>query len=152
MSEEQTAMEKLMAHFYADDFDSLNLKERWLYAVCWFLMETDSNALHGYFSNQAGGHCQDALRGLELVGAAQTADILLRATTVFPNSEVPRDDAKRRAAVEALPESLQRDALNSLTDELFAETEDVAALIDTYVRQHRDEFPALYGPAEGADG
>jgi hypothetical protein len=144
MSEERSTMERLMEHFYVEDFDSLSVRERWLYAACWFVMETNGNAFQGYFSNQAGGQSRDALRGLELVGARRTADILRRAIAVFPNNDVPIDISERQAALNSLSEGGQRGLLSRLTDELFSETEDVAALVDAYIQRNRPEFPALF--------
>jgi hypothetical protein len=107
-------------------------------------METNGNALHGYFFNHSGGYCREALQGLNIVGAVRTADILRRAMAVFPGGNVPVDNAERQLLLCDLPEEVQWDLLGELTDELFAEREDVAGLVEKYVAAHRDEFPVLY--------
>jgi hypothetical protein len=126
-------------------FDSLTPSERWFYSVCWFIRETNCNAVHGYFFNHAGAHCRDALHGLELVGAVQTADILRRAIALFPNGDVPVDHAARQGALGELGEDVEWGVLSRLTDELFALREGVAELVEKYTAAHRHEFPTFYG-------
>jgi hypothetical protein len=124
---------------------SLTPSERWFYAVCWFIRETNCNAMHGYFFNPAGKHCSDTLHGLELVGAVQTADILRRAIALFPGGDVPVDHAARQIALGDLGEDVEWGVLGRLTDELFALKEDVAELVERYTAAHRHEFPTFYG-------
>jgi len=111
-------------------------------------METNGNAIHGYFFNHAGAHCRDAMRGLDLVGAVRTADILRRAIAVFPNGDVPTDHGERQVVLCDLPDEVQWGLMGKLTDELFQETEDVAGLVQKYVAAHRQEFPVLYEQAD----
>jgi hypothetical protein len=129
-------------------FDSLTPSERWFYAVCWFIRETNCNALHGYFFNHAGAYCLDALHGLELVGAARTADILRRAIALFPGGSVPVDHAARQIALGELGDDVEWGVISRLTDELFALKEDVAELVENYTAAHRDEFPTFYRDPE----
>lgn len=131
--------DKIEAHGFA----SLTSSERWLFALCWFGIETNGNAIHGFFFNDAGQFAKDVLTGLERVGARQTADIVRRAIAVFPNEEVPVDQLERREVLCGLPDEIQWGVLSRLTDELYARTEDVAGLVKDYIRTHSDEFPAL---------
>jgi hypothetical protein len=132
--------EKIDAH----GIDALTPSERWLYAICWFILETNGNAMQGYFFNHAGAHCRDALHGLELVGAHQTADILRRAIALFPRGDVPVDHGARQIALSELGEDVEWGVLSRLTDELFALKEAVAELVERYIAAHRHEFPTLY--------
>lgn len=124
-------------------FDSLTRSEQWFYAICWFIRETNCNALHGYFFNHAGAHCRLALHGLELVGAVETAAILRRAIALFPAGEVPVDHAARQGALGDLGEDVEWGVFSSLTDDFFALKEDVAGLVENYTAAHRNEFPTL---------
>lgn len=126
-------------------FGSLTPSEQRFYAICWFIRETNCNALHGYFFNHAGAHCREALHGLELVGAFETAGILRRAIAFFPGAKVPIDHAARQIALGELGEEVEWGVFSRLTDELFSLKEDVAGLVENYTAAHRDEFPILYG-------
>jgi hypothetical protein len=125
--------------------DSLTASERWFYAICWFIRETNCNAIQGYFFNHGGANCQSALHGLELVGAVETAGILGRAIALFPGGNVPVNHAARQIALGDLGYDVEWGVLSRLTDELFALKEDVAALVEIYTSAHRDEFPTFYG-------
>ena len=132
--------EKIDAH----GIEALTPSERWFYAICWFILETNGNAMHGYFFNHAGAHCREALQGLELVGAGKTADILRRAIALFPRGDVPVDHGARQIALGELGEDVEWGVLSRLTDELFALKEGVAELVEHYTAAHRHEFLTLY--------
>jgi hypothetical protein len=140
---EKSAMDRLYDQIEDHGFDSLTPSERWFFAITWFIMETNGNAMHGYFFNHSGGYCHDALRGLELVGAVRTASILRRAMAIFPNGDVPTDQGERRRVLCDMPDEVQWGFMGKLTDELFEEGEGVAGLVEKYVAAHRDEFPAF---------
>ena len=144
MSERKSPLDLLHAKIDAHGIDSLTASERWFYAICWFILETNGNAMHGYFFNHAGAHCREALQGLELVGAHRTADILRRAIALFPRGDVPVDRGARQIALGELGEDVEWGVLSRLTDELFALKEGVAEMVERYVAVHRHEFPTLY--------
>jgi hypothetical protein len=145
---DKSPIERLYEQIEAHGFDSLTPSERWFFAISLFTMETNGNAMHGYFFNHAGRYCQEALHGFELVGAAHTADILRRAISIFPKDEVPTDHGERQNILCDLPDEVQWDYLGKLTTELFNQTEDVAELVEKYVAAHKNEFPVLYDRAE----
>ena len=141
----KSPMQRLYDQIESRGFDSLTPGEKWLFAISWFVMETNGNALHGYFFNHSGGYCREALNGFELIGAARTADILKRAMAIFPNGYIPTDNAERQGILCDLPDDVQWDYLGKLTDELFNAREDVAGFAEKYIAAHRNEFPALFG-------
>ena len=140
----ETVAELLHEKIDAYDIDALTPSERWLFAICWFIRETNGNAIHGYFFNHAGAQCREALQGLELVGAHQTADILRRTIALFPGGDVPVGHGARRTALRGLGEDVQWGVMSRLTDELFGLNEPVAELVEQYLAAHRHEFPTLY--------
>lgn len=144
----KTALGLLHEKIDAHGIDTLTPSELWFYAICWFILETNGNAIHGYFFNHAGAHCREALQGLEIVGAYRTADILRRAIALFPRGDVPVDHAARQVVLGDLGDDVEWGVLSRLTDELFALKEGVAELVERYTTAHRHEFPTLYA----ADG
>jgi hypothetical protein len=144
MSERKSPLELLQVKIDAYGIDALTPSERWFYAICWFILETNGNAMHGYFFNHAGAYCREALQGLELVGAHRTADILRRAIALFPRGNIPVDHGARQVALGDLGENVEWGVLSRLTDELFAVKEGVAEMVESYVAAHRHEFPTLY--------
>src|SRR5690242_16503188 len=106
-AQRKSSLELLHEKIDASGIDSLTPSERWFYAISWFFLETNGNALHGYFFNHAGAHCREALEGLQRVGALRTADILRRAIAVFPAGDVPADHGRRQIVLCDLPDEVQ---------------------------------------------
>ena len=111
------------------------------FGLTWLYRETYNGGLHQFFFNDAGKLASDALRGLEIVGAPITADILRRAMSVFPNGIVPtKQDDRREYLCDVLTPEQER-FLDVLTTEFFKDAEPVAELLDAYVAPHPEEFP-----------
>src|SRR5438552_14195502 len=89
-------IDRLFERIESHGFESLTLSERASFGLTWLYRETYNGGLHQFFFNDAGKLASDALRGLEMVGAPITADILRRAMSVFPNGIVPPEQDDRR--------------------------------------------------------
>jgi hypothetical protein len=139
----KSGLDLLEEKIEAYGFESLRRSEQWFYAACWFIPETNSNGVHGYFFDQAGEHCKLALKGFRNIGARQTAGLLQRAIFLFPGGNVPADHPERQVALGDLGEDVEWGLLSRLTDELFSLKGDVAELAERYVAAHPDEFPTL---------
>ncbi len=122
---------------------ALTQAERRLFAITWLYLETNNGSLHQFFFNNAGKFATDALEGLEMVGAPQTADILRRAVALFPRGHVPTDQLERRSVLVGLPDEIQWGRMGELTNEFFQDKEDVAQLVKDYIAAHPDLLPAL---------
>ena len=140
-SKPKSRLDRFYERIESQGFESLTLNARASFGLTWLFMETNNGGLHQFFFNDAGKLAPDALRGLEMVGAPKTADILRRAMSVFPDSRVPVDILERRELLCDLPEELQWDRLGELTTEFFQSSEPVAELLDAYVQKHPEEFP-----------
>lgn len=147
-NENKSGLDLLEEKIEGFGFESLTSSEQWFYAACWFIRETNCNAIHGYFFNHAGAHCKLALRGFRTIGARQTADILQRAIFLFPDGNIPADHAERQVALGDLGEDVEWRLLSRLSDELFGLKEDVAELAERYLAAHPDEFPTLAAKIE----
>lgn len=140
-SKPESRMDRFYARIESHGFESLTLSERASFGLTWLYIETNNGGLHQFFFNDSGKLASDALRGLEMVGAPKTADILRRAMGIFPDSRVPADILERRELLCDLPEELQWDRLGELTTEFFQSPEQVADLLDACVQKHPEEFP-----------
>ena len=138
--DKRNRMDVLMERIQTTGYQSFTAGERLYYSMWWFMTETNNEGLHQFFLNESGTHVADALRSLELIGASQTADILRRAITIFPDSRVPTDIRERRETLCDLPDELQWDRLGELTTELFQTREPIAEGVEDYIRQHAEEF------------
>jgi len=105
-SENKSGLDLLDEKIEAFGFEALTSSEQWFYAACWFIRETNCNAIHGYFFNHAGAHCKLALTGFQTIGARRTAEILRRAIYLFPDGNVPADHAERQGALGDLGEDV----------------------------------------------
>jgi hypothetical protein len=139
--EKKSRMDRFFDRIESHGIESLTPSERSAFALRWFYLETNNGGLHQFFFNDAGKLAGDALRGLEFLGAQNTADILRRAMSVFPRGVVPTNQEQRR---EFLCDSLkpeQEELLSDLTTEFFQSSEPVADLLTTYIEKHPEEFP-----------
>ena len=138
-----TMIDRLYECIEAGGFDSLTAEEESLFALYWLFTEGYNGGLHQFFFNDSGKLAVHALRGLEMVGADQTADIFRRAIATFPNGHVPTDLGKRR---ELLVDDAYYEQLGTLTTEFFGCHEDVAELLEAYQQRHPGQFPCLSKP------
>jgi hypothetical protein len=130
----------------AGGLESLTSAERWLFALTWLGLETNSGGLHQFFFNDAGKFAADALLGLEAIGALKSAEVLRRAIALFPGGHVPVDETERRRVLNKLPQDVQWKRLGEdLTREFWAACEDDqwAQLASDYIASHRELFPVL---------
>ena len=127
----------------AGGIESLTQAERRCFAMTWLYLEANNGGLHQFFFNDAGQFATDALEGLEMVGAAQTADILRRAIGLFPHGCVPTDQLERRSVLCDLPDEIQWERMGALTDEFYQDKEDVAQLTKSFIAANPESFPAL---------
>ena len=144
---EKRPIDRLFEKIEADGIESLTESERWMFALTWLGFETNGGGLHQFFFNDAGKFTADALLGLEIIGAAKTAEVLRRAIALFPNGNVPTDQTERRRVLNRLPEDVQWKVLGEdLTREFWAASdgEEWARRAADYVASHRELFPALY--------
>lgn len=144
---EKRPIDLLYEKIEAGGLESLTESERWLFALTWLGLETNSGGLHQFFFNDAGKFAADAVLGLDTIGASKSADVLRRAIGLFPRGHVPTDQTERRRVLNRLPENVQWKALGEeLTREFWAAcAEDQwAQRASDYVASHRDLFPALH--------
>ena len=135
-------MDKLYGRIKAVGFAGLTVHERRYFAMWWFFAEVNNGGIHQYFFNDAGQLVMDVLDGFTYIGAVAIAGIVRRAIEVFPDGVVPSGQTERRAALAASGSSGSA-ALDSLTGEFYESTEDVSALLHSFVTANRSQFPAL---------
>ncbi|MFO1066098.1 MAG: DUF4375 domain-containing protein [Pirellulales bacterium] len=105
-------------------YDALLPEERDFILVWWLEAEASNGTLHQYFSNSTGDSAIDALAALDRMGAQNAANILRGAMQLFGEGPYPTDQTQRNKTLT----SLSIDAFTTLTDRLFAESEDVQTL------------------------
>ena len=137
----KTRTDRLFERIQSHGLESLTLSERASFGLMWLYLETNNGGLHQFFFNDAGKLASDALRGLEMVGAPATANILRRAMSVFPGSVVPMDQADRREFLCDVLTPAQEKLLDDLSTEFYRSSEPVAELLDRYIQKHSEEFP-----------
>lgn len=141
----KSVIDRLYECIEADGYDSLAEDEKSMFALYWLFMEGNNGGLHQFFFNDSGKFAHQALKGLEVVGAAQTADILRRAVAAFPNGQIPDDLEERRTLLDELEEAdedfVQR--FRELNSEFFKCQEDVAEMLNAYRSGHPELFPCL---------
>jgi Domain of unknown function (DUF4375) len=134
-------MDRAFEKIASTGLDSLTSSERFAFALYWLYLETNNGGLHQFFFNDAGKLAQDALRGLETLGASDTAGILRRAMSVFPEGNVPIDQRERREYLCEVLSPAQEKSLDDLSTEFLKSLEPVADLLAKYIERHPEEFP-----------
>jgi Domain of unknown function (DUF4375) len=123
--------------------DELTPGQRALYALHWARSEIGNGGLHQYLYNSTGMLANEALRGAELIGAAEFGEIFQEARTLFGDT-FPEDQSRRIDLLEGhSDEALER--LEKLTDrfyDLMGSTDEstLAVSCADYVEAHPHEF------------
>jgi hypothetical protein len=138
-------MDRLYAIVERDGIAGLSDAEAGIFSIYWFVAETNNGGMHQFFFNDSGQLAVSALRYLEQIGAAKTADILRRAIALFPGGKVPTDQEERRETLLAMDEECV--LFDPLTDELYSCGEDVNEFHQAYATAHPELFSRLRGGA-----
>ena len=117
--------------------------QRAFYALHWTISEVSNGGFHQYFYNSTGYLAPEAITGAELLGASDYADVIRRATSIFPSEEALRDLDQRQEILEQATDN-QDAFLASLDDELYAllesPTQNPDVLFGPYIEAHPEEF------------
>ena len=117
--------------------------QRAFYALHWTISEVSNGGFHQYFYNSTGYLAPEAITGAELLGASDYADVIRRATSIFPSEEALRDLDQRQEILEQATDN-QDAFLASLDDELYAllesPTQNPDVLFGPYIETHPEEF------------
>ena len=116
--------------------------ERWYIALYWFVVCAHSGGLYAFFLEPSGALWADAQRGLHVIGAKAAEDVLRRAIALFPDGQVPTDDAERQQALRQMPEQSIFALLVGLAAELHTGPDDVSELLHRHVAAHPELYPA----------
>jgi hypothetical protein len=134
-----------MAPIYAiierDGIGGLTEAELGLFAIYWFVLETNNGGIHQFFFNDSGQLAHPALACMERIGALRTADVFRRAIALFPSGVVPADQDERREVLNVMDD--EGILFDPLTDELFTSGDDLAELHDAYIAANRQLFARL---------
>jgi len=120
-------------------YGSLTEPQKTIYAVWWLDADVNNGGFDQYFFNSWSDHYADALHGLDLIGAPQTAAILRRAIAVFPDTGPSTDREQRVAELAGLSEAVHNQ-FHSLTNEFYERPHDLEALLAAYARRHIAEL------------
>jgi hypothetical protein len=116
--------------------------QRALYALHG-ISEVSNGGFHQYFDNSTGYLAPEAIEGAELLGAREYANVIRRATSVFPSEDALRDRDQRQQILEEATEE-QEALLSGLDDAFYAlldsPTQNPDAFFGNYIEAHPEEF------------
>jgi hypothetical protein len=118
--------------------------QRALYALHWARSEIGNGGFHQFLHNSTGMLANEALRGAELLGASELAELFREVRTLLFGDSFPEDQSRRIDVLESLSESgLER--LEELTDRFYelmgsADESTLAVYCVEYVEAHPHEF------------
>jgi Domain of unknown function (DUF4375) len=128
---------------YEPRLDELPPGQRALYALHWARSEIGNGGFHQYLYNSTGMLANEALRGAELIGATEVAELLREVRTLFGYKFI-EDQGRRIEVLEGLSdEALAR--LEEITDRFYdligsADESTLAGYWARYVEAHTNEF------------
>ena len=124
--------------FWRVDFDALTEPER-VFRAIWDLEADVNNGGFGqYYYNSSGDSAFHAVGSLMAIGAEETARLVERANSVFPDGKPPRDRSEREALLDSMT-SDQDALLESLSTEFFEYRDNLLELLYGYVSQHVEQ-------------
>jgi hypothetical protein len=80
----------------AERYATLLLEDRYILDVNAFIKEVDNGGIDQFFTNSCGDHTRETLQALQAIGAIETASVLKKAMSLFPNGEPFRSRPHRQ--------------------------------------------------------
>ena len=114
---------------------ALTIAEKIFYSVWWLDADVNNGGFDQYFFNSYSDHVTDAARGLDLIGAPVTAEIVRNAIAVFPAPGPSADRDLRQEQLARLSDDDQA-KLEALTSAFFERPHDLERLLASYARSH----------------
>ena len=101
--------------------------------------EVNNGGFNQFFFNSAGEFAHETVTALRAIGAFKTANVVLKAISVWPYQQVPKDRSKRRMMMEEMSE--RASIVWEECDEKFYVYEDkIGSLLLEYVKMNRSDF------------
>ena len=124
---------------YGRDLSVLTPAERAVYITQTLEMEVNNGGFSQFFYNSSGDYANELVSAFHAIGANATANICLRAVSVF-GRDIPVDRFER----EEMMDELLSDEIAAILDEcdksLYAYEDDLAELTYRYVLENKDQF------------
>lgn len=117
----------------------LSQEARLVYLVWCLDGEVHNGGFDQFFMNSPGNHCDEILSYLKLLNARNSERLLTSAMARFPNGVVPRERAVRWEVWSPLSATTAIEAaLRELDEEFYRYEDNLAGLLDEYVRANPD--------------
>lgn len=101
--------------------------------------EINNGGFNQFFFNSSGQFAQETVTALRSIKAFETADIVSKSISVWPNQEVPKDWTKRQEILEAISE--QADVVwNECDEEFYKYQDNIVTLLLEYVKSNKSDF------------
>ncbi|MBT8180277.1 MAG: DMP19 family protein [Eudoraea sp.] len=132
---------------YQDDMDKLNSSQRVLVIVENLEREINNGGFHQFYWNSSGDFANETVEVLYKIGAENTAKIVKRANSEFPNGIVPTDQDKRGKILDTISEEAKA-TWNELDFKFYGpnevtgkmEIEDLPSLLIEFVKSNKSDF------------
>jgi hypothetical protein len=117
-------------------YAGLTTAEKHYYSVSILSGEVHNGGFDQYFYNSASDHYQDAVAGLDAIGALTSLDLLLRAKqVVFGFDEVPANVSQRRPTSARTSDSQSR-RLDNLDRLFWADPDGLGSRLEAHLVRH----------------
>jgi hypothetical protein len=122
--------------------------QRALYATTLFMREVDNGGLEQFFWNGGGIYSIEVLKGFQLLGMNLNAELVKKAFSFFPNSQVPLDWVERQRYLLSKGYNLSRGShqvdqakafFEPINEQLYGE-EKLFPYYKKYIEAHSEEF------------
>lgn len=124
---------------YGNNIEALSDAEKVVLFVENLEREVNNGGFNQFFFNSSGDYANETLTALKLIGANKTVEIVSRAYSEWPDSNILRDRFQRQKVLSKI--EAKSNAIWNNCDSLFYEYEDdITSLLLIYVKANKNEF------------
>ena len=130
------------AQFWKVSYEELADAEPVFVSVWELEAEVNNGGFIQYFFNSSGDNANYCVAALGKIGAANVAELVKQANSIFENGEPPTDSAVRQPVVESLTDE-KKDFLDQLDQKFFKYPDNLTELLYDFVMKNRTEIRGL---------
>jgi hypothetical protein len=124
---------------YGSNMAVLTEAQKVLLIVYDFEGEVNNGGFNQFYFNSTGDYSHETVEALLKIGAVETAEVVKRANSQFPNSEVPKDRTKRQELLFNI-EDKAKVTWEECDNKIFRNKEYLSGFLVEFTKKNKTEF------------
>jgi hypothetical protein len=124
---------------YGEDLNELTAAQKYFLFIENLEREVNNGGFHQFFFNSSGDHAHETLKALKAIGAFNTANIVEKSISPWPNNKVPTNRQERQQRLEEI-EEIGNPIWDQCDLEFFKYEEKIGTLLLKFVRENVSDF------------